>query len=94
MLRVYGCITEQHDLRLVVVAAMICLFACFTAFSLTERTRTAKGHARYSWLAAGALITGCGVWATHFVAMLAFQTGLPVSYDVGLTALSVLALRC
>ena len=90
MLRVYGCITGQHDLRLVVVAAMICLFACFTAFSLTERAQTAKGLVRNAWLAAAALITGCGVWATHFVAMLAFQPGLPVSYDVGLTALSVL----
>ncbi len=90
MLRVYGCITGQHDLRLVVVAAIICLFACFTAFSLTDRAQTAKGLVRHSWLAAGALITGSGVWATHFVAMLAFQPGLPVSYDIDLTALSVL----
>jgi len=90
MLRVYGCITDQHDLRLVAVAATICLFACFTAFSLIERAQTAREYARYSWLATGALITGCGVWATHFVAMLAFETGLPASYDIGLTALSVL----
>jgi NO-binding membrane sensor protein with MHYT domain/signal transduction histidine kinase len=90
MLRVYGCITEQHDLRLVFVAGMICLFACFTAFSLAERAQTAKGLVRHGWLAAAALVTGSGVWATHFVAMLAFQPGLPVGYDLGLTALSVL----
>ena len=90
MLRVYGCITNQHDLRLVILAGLICLLACFTAFSLMTRAATPKVSSRYAWLGATAVVTGCGVWATHFIAMLAFQPGLPVSYDIGLTALSVL----
>ena len=89
MLRVYGCITNLHDLRLVVVAGLICLFACFTAFSLIERAATTKGRVRHAWLVMGALVTGCGVWATHFVAMLAFRPGLPIGYELSLTALSV-----
>ena len=31
MLRVYACIAEEHDLRLILVAGLICLLAAFTA---------------------------------------------------------------
>ena len=89
MFRVYGCVTEQHDLWLVLLAGIICLFACYTAFSLGARVRSLGRRAGFMWLLASAAVTGSGVWATHFVAMLAFRPGLPVSYDVGLTALSV-----
>lgn len=40
-------------------------------------------------LAAG-LVAGCGIWATHFIAMLAYRMGPPVAYDASLTALSAL----
>ncbi|MGH3628992.1 MAG: MHYT domain-containing protein, partial [Sciscionella sp.] len=42
------------------------------------------------WLCAAGAVAGCGIWGTHFVAMLAFQPGIPVGYDIGLTLLSVL----
>jgi signal transduction histidine kinase len=89
MLRIYGCITEQHDLWLVLLAGVICLFACYTAFSLGARVRSLGKRAGFAWLAAAAVVTGSGVWATHFVAMLAFRPGMPIAYDVGLTVLSV-----
>jgi NO-binding membrane sensor protein with MHYT domain len=28
------------------------------------------------------LVAGSGIWTTHFVAMLAFKTGLPTGYAV------------
>jgi signal transduction histidine kinase len=90
MVRVYGCITEQHDLWLILLAGAICLFACYTAFSLGARVRSLGRRAGVMWLSAAAVVTGSGVWATHFVAMLAFRPGLLVAYDVGLTVLSVL----
>ncbi len=90
MLRVYGCITNEHDIRLVVLAGLICFLACYTAFSLIARSKTQDIWSRYSWLTGAAVVTGSGVWATHFIAMLAFRPGLPVGYDVALTALSVL----
>jgi signal transduction histidine kinase len=89
MFRVYGCITEQHDLWLVLLAGVICLCACYTAFSMGARVRSLGRRAGFMWLGAAAVVTGSGVWATHFVAMLAFRPGLPVNYDIGLTALSV-----
>src|SRR5262249_46129709 len=42
-------------------------------------------------LAGGAAATGCGIWATHFIAMLASDPGVSIAYNIGLTALSLVA---
>jgi signal transduction histidine kinase len=89
MLRIIACVTELHDLRLVVLAALICLLGCYTAFSLFARLNASTTGSRYWWLSAAAFVTGSGVWATHFVAELAYRPGLPVAYDLAYTALSV-----
>lgn len=90
MFRVLGCVFQQHDLRLVVLAGLLCLFACVTAMSMVERARAASGRARNAWLAAAGTVAGCGIWGTHFVAMLAYQAGFPVSYNPALSVLSVM----
>jgi diguanylate cyclase len=46
---------------------------------------------RLAWLAICATATGFGIWATHFIAMLAFSPGIPSAYNIVLTALSLLA---
>src|SRR5436305_1592262 len=90
MLRVLACVTEQHDLRLVVLAALICTFSVLTGFTLVGRAAEARGTRwRWTWLVAAATVIGSGVWSTHFVAELAYQPDLPISYDIVLTALSV-----
>ncbi|MBV9331502.1 MAG: hypothetical protein JOZ55_08105, partial [Alphaproteobacteria bacterium] len=89
MVRVFGCVFGQHDLRLVVLAGLLCLFACVTAMGMLARARIAAGRARLAWLAAAGTVAGSGIWATHFVAMLAYVSGFPVSYDPALTTLSI-----
>jgi|SRR5579862_1714653 len=89
MLHVLGCITEQHDIRLVVLAAALCLFACITAMMMIARGRAVVGFGRSAWLLAAGVVAGCGIWGLHFVAMLAYRPGLPVAYNAPLTALSV-----
>ena len=91
MLEVLSCIGTEHDLRLVALAALVCLFACYTTVELLSRARVAVGRKRAGWALAAGTVAGSGVWATHFVAMLAFRSALPITYDVGLTALSILA---
>jgi signal transduction histidine kinase len=89
MFRVFGCVFGQHDLRLVVLAGIVCFFACVTAMSMLARARAAEGRVRLFWLGAAGAVAGCGIWGTHFIAMLAYQTGFPVAYEPGLTLLSV-----
>ena len=91
MLNVIACITEQHDWRLVILAGLVCLLATFTALSLVNRSHRKAGLPVQGWLAAAAVVMGIGVWATHFVAMLAFSPAIPSGFEFGLTALSVLA---
>lgn len=93
MLRVIGCITQEHDLRLVVLAALICGFACFTTMNMLSRASFHQKSAGAPWLAGAAFVSGCGVWTTHFVAMLAFNTNLVIAYEVKTTVLS-LAVTC
>src|SRR5450631_4182608 len=91
MLTVYDCIMTAHDLRLVVLAAAICALASFTAISLLHHVRRSTGQMRLAWLAVSATSTGFGIWATHFIAMLAFSPGLPTAYNITLTVLSLIA---
>ena len=88
MMRIVGCITDGHNLWLVVVAGLICLLGCHTAVSLLHRASLQQGRGALLWLAAAAVAMGSGVWATHFVAMLAYQTPVPIGYDLALTVLS------
>jgi signal transduction histidine kinase len=90
MIRVIGCIARQHDLRLVTLAGLLCFFACITATSMIGRARVATGRVRSIWIVAAGVVAGCGIWATHFVAMLAYETSLPVAYDASLTIISAL----
>ncbi|KHK90621.1 EAL domain-containing protein [Novosphingobium malaysiense] len=88
MFKVFTCVVDQHNHELVLVATVICLIATFTAFfaflyALEERSRRAL------FVGVAALASGLGVWSTHFVAMLAYEPGIPISYDVPLTLLSV-----
>ncbi len=89
MLKVIGCITDQHDLRLVVVAALICVLGSFTTFNLNARAGAGVRGARLAWTFAAGFVAGAGVWATHFVAELAFRPGLPLTYDLFFSVLSL-----
>src|ERR1700688_3042405 len=91
MLTVYNCIMTAHDLRLVGLAAVICALASFTAISLLHHVRRSNGQMCLIWLTVSATSTGFGIWATHFIAMLAFAPGLPSAYNIALTVLSLLA---
>lgn len=85
------CIRELHDVRLVLLAGVVCLLACYTTFEVVSRVRVLdfQRWSRIIWLAAAAAVLGSGTWATHFIAMLSFRPGLPVAYELGPTVLSV-----
>ena len=83
-------LTSSHDPALVILSVAISVFASYTALDLTGRAHAFEGGLRASWLAAGAVAMGGGIWSMHFVAMLAFDLGMPVSYDPRLILVSFL----
>ena len=91
MYRVFTCLTLDHDWRLVALAAVVCFLASAAVISLLHRARATPNGMRFVWLGAVALAAGFGIWATHFIAMLAYEPGVPVAYDLSLTGLSLAA---
>lgn len=82
--------TMSHDWPMVLLSFAVALFASYTALDMGSRLRRASGKARRMWLAGSAVVLGSGIWSMHFLAMLAFRPGIPVSYDFHLTALSLI----
>jgi len=91
MLTIYSCIAYEHDLRLVVLAAVVCALASFTAVNFLNHVRKTSGYMRDVWLWVAATASGFGIWATHFIAMLAYSPGIPSGYNIALTILSLVA---
>jgi PAS domain S-box-containing protein len=89
MFRVLTCLTTEHDWRLVVVAGVVCFIASLCAVSLFHRARRSQGRGRAIWIVIAGVAAGFGIWATHFIAMLAYDPGIGISYEVSLTALSL-----
>lgn len=89
MLRVIGCITEHHDLKLVLVALALCAAGNWATAILLFRAKNgnAQTHAAFAFVAA--FVFSISVWATHFIAMLAFNTTFPIAYGVWWTILSI-----
>jgi signal transduction histidine kinase/NO-binding membrane sensor protein with MHYT domain/CheY-like chemotaxis protein len=89
MFRVLYCLNNEHDWRLVVLAAIVCLLSSFAAVNLLHRALATEAWQREIWVVVAGVVTGCGIWATHFVAMLAYIPGVPIGFDIALTALSL-----
>src|SRR5581483_9015648 len=51
---------------------------------------SSRGLSRWAWVLQTAVAAGSGIWATHFIAMLAFKSALPTTYDSVLTLASLL----
>ncbi|MBM7044147.1 EAL domain-containing protein [Rhizobium lusitanum] len=89
MFSVLACIRDNHDIRLIFVAAVICLIGSLATMLLLSRAQECQSHQRRYWIAAAAFASGVGIWATHFIAMLAYEGSVPISYGLSLTVLSV-----
>ena len=83
-------VTGTYNPYLVALSILVACFASYTALDLSGHVGPSRGFARRVWLVAAALTMGGGIWSMHFVAMLAFIMPTPMSYDVGLTTLSLL----
>ena len=91
MFRVLTCLTVEHDWRLVVLAGLVCYLASIVAINIFHRAIASHTRTRWVWIAIAGGAIGYGIWATHFIAMLAYDPGVTTGYGVALTALSLAA---
>jgi diguanylate cyclase (GGDEF)-like protein/PAS domain S-box-containing protein len=90
MYKVLTCLGVEHDWKLVVLAGVVCFLGSSAALSLLQRAKASQGHARFAWMALQGAVAGSGIWATHFIAMLAYDPGIGAGYNMLVTALSLL----
>ncbi|WP_158555052.1 bifunctional diguanylate cyclase/phosphodiesterase [Fulvimarina endophytica] len=80
----------QHNLWLVLMAAVICGSGSWAMVRLFLRAAAADSLERLAWVVLSAFVTGASIWCTHFVAMLGYDPGLPIGFDPVLTIISLL----
>ncbi len=91
MLHAGVAMASTYDWRLVALSVLIAVIASYTALDLAGRVTSAQGKARLGWLTGGAIAMGIGIWAMHFVGMLAFELPLQVSYNLLIVLVSMVA---
>ena len=88
-MRFFTCLTDDHNLWLVGLAAGLCLIGSIITFRLYRRLRAAEKGTRLAWAFMGAVATGATIWCTHFVAMIAYEPGAAIRYEPVLTGVSL-----
>lgn len=84
-------LSGSYIISLVLLSILTATIAAFAAFGIAERSTSAaqKKH-KITWVLFGALSMGIGIWAMHFIGMLAFELPIPVSYNLEITLVSIL----
>ncbi len=81
---------SSYDLLQVALSVLIATSASYVGLDLAGRVTATSGRARLVWLIGGSTAMGIGIWAMHFVGMLAFRLPVPVEYDWPTVLLSLL----
>jgi len=82
-------LSGSYNAVLVIVSIAVACFASYAGLLISERIKAVEtARARWVWLGNGAVAMGLGVWAMHFIGMLAFRLPVPVAYDFGITLAS------
>ncbi len=79
----------DHDFRLVALAGAVCFLATLVAIILFNNAESSAGRERWVWLSLDAAAAGYGIWATHFITILAYKGTLGAGYSLFLTLLSL-----
>lgn len=84
-------IQGEYDLSLVFLSLTVCWIASAQALRHAAFARLSTSKSIRNWsIASGSMALGIGIWAMHFIGMLAYSLHTPVQYDLALTVLSIL----
>src|SRR5476651_1142126 len=84
-------LSGSYNAPLVALSVVIAVAASYAALDLAGRVTAAHGRARTVWLLGGSLAMGTGIWAMHYIGMLAYSLSIEVRYDWPAVAASLLA---
>lgn len=80
---------HEHDPVLVCVALALCITGGWAASRFLPKLSSVRGVPWFGWLVLSATVMGVSTWCTHFIAMLAYESGAFVKLDQLLTVASL-----
>jgi len=85
-------IQGTYNHYLVLLSYLVATGASYIALDITGRLRDPDNTQLSTtlWMIGGAFAMGAGIWAMHFIGMLSFNMGMPMTYDSFWTGLSIL----
>jgi len=84
---------SSYNPYLVALAFLVAVAGSFATLSMAERlSHVEQATAQRQWRLLGACCLAGGVWALHFISMLAFQAPIEVHYDFALTGISLIVM--
>jgi diguanylate cyclase (GGDEF)-like protein len=83
-------LASSYNSLYVAFSLIVAILASYTALNMAGRVSLTHGKASALWLAGGSFAMGTGIWAMHFIGMLAFRLPIELGYDLALTGLSLL----
>ncbi|MEZ5946874.1 MAG: MHYT domain-containing protein [Hyphomonas sp.] len=82
MYEVFKCLAVDHHPASVALAVAVLSLGLSSSLIVYGRgLRSVAPLTRRLWAAGGGLVTGLGIWATHFNAMLGYRPGFEVVFD-------------
>ena len=90
MFRVAHSIHHDHDLGLVLLAALLCIFGSWVVSRLYQHVLEQPRAQAMIWCYLTAMTAGVTIWCTHFIAILAYQLDAPATFHFSLTFLSLI----
>ena len=81
----------QYGAWVVAASVFIAFLASYVALDLVQRIHANRAKAANAWWLGGSVAMGTGIWAMHFVGMLAFELPIELGYSAPITFFSWLA---
>ncbi|WP_151446819.1 hybrid sensor histidine kinase/response regulator [Lacisediminimonas profundi] len=78
-------LSSHYQHPLVLISILVAILASYIALTLGSRVNQQGAGGAFWWIVGGAFAMGTGIWAMHFIGMLAFRLPIPVGYDLGIT---------
>lgn len=82
-------LAAHYDPPLIALSIAIAIITSTASLSVAGRIAPATGWLRLAWIATAGIAMGGGIWAMHFIAMLAFNLPVTIGYDVPTTLASL-----
>ncbi len=89
MNRILECLTQEHELWLLLVAALVCVTGSCLSVLVSRRLSVASSTRKQVQLPLSGLLAGATIWSTHFIAMLAYDPAVDHGYDPAWTGISL-----